>query len=68
LLTFKERERVSICMLKGLGGELLNWVTFGSIMAFYLSMVEVDALIVNMYTISHFHKTLVNSYRDTSFS
>jgi hypothetical protein len=55
-------------MLKGLGGELLNWVTFGSIMAFYLSMVEVDALIVNMYTISHFHKTLVNSYRDTSFS
>jgi hypothetical protein len=32
----------TICMLRVLGGELLNWVTFDSIMAF-LNMVKVNA-------------------------
>jgi hypothetical protein len=30
----KERERESICMLRVLGGELLNWVAFHPITAF----------------------------------
>ncbi len=42
LLILKEKERGPICMLRFLGGELLNWVTFDSIMAF-LNMVKVNA-------------------------